>query len=184
MKTLKLSKKLIGVMLIGMVPAIGCADQFFRMNVGDSLTYVNAENSHDVVQSKIMNENNGWYKFNQFAGLGKQWLKVSNEGQIYVWNEYDQKVSLMTDFSAGVGYSSDVKFFCADKTIIYEKYGQLTTKAGTFDNVTHLKLTGGCYDAGVSDIWFAESVGVVKWTEMSFVGSRSFELMGKNKPAL
>lgn len=55
---------------------------------------------------------------------------------------------------------------------------EVTTPFGTFKNVILLTLTPreGLFDAGISQMWFAPGVGLVKWSESSIGGLQVHEL--------
>lgn len=60
---------------------------------------------------------------------------------------------------------------------IQARDAQVTTPAGTFDNVVQIGFRGDCADTGVTQQFYALNVGLVQHEETSFAGPRLYQLV-------
>jgi agmatine/peptidylarginine deiminase len=163
------------VCALAFAPATALANDFISTDPNDWFRYTNARTGQQVTSS-MQRDLGGWRNWSDWAGMGSTWIYTDDaHDTFWIWNgtTYTQVANLSGQI--GDTRSADMPP-CNTGTVQVLSRGPLTTAAGTFNNVTRLGLQISCADAGTTSIWFAEGVGVVKWTESSFMGEVTWEL--------
>ncbi|RDX36416.1 hypothetical protein DZA50_04965 [Kangiella sp. HD9-110m-PIT-SAG07] len=118
-----------------------------------------------------------WKQYTSYFGREGQWLWLSDDGQQVYWMNKSQQLDLLLDINDSVGTEYSVRIDgCTDRAVLAQKSANIGIPAGSFDNAIRLDFSGYCHDAGLKSAWFVPSVGLVKWTEDSLIGSVVFEL--------
>ncbi|MBU2713863.1 hypothetical protein [Zooshikella harenae] len=177
-KSIRLTPIILATLL---TPALSQADNYLPAFAGKKMEYVDLSYTGQHSSASIEREADGWYLYNGFPGLGKVWLRPEQDGKLYVWDEENQKAKLYVDFSQEVGSTNSYSgSLCAAGTVIKQHHKKMSTAAGTFTDVTEISFFSGphrCYDAGLGSIYFAKNAGIIKWTDITIMGPRSFELV-------
>jgi agmatine/peptidylarginine deiminase len=162
-------------LLLAATPAL--ANDFVSTNTSDWFRYRNTQSSQEVT-SRIVQDLGGWRLWDQFGGMGQTWVYTgANHDWTYIWN--GSTYSLIGNLSGTVGQTRSIDLPpCLTGTArIAQSRASLTTPAGTFADCTEVRFQGGnCADAGVTSIWFAKDIGIVRWSEQNFVGEQTYEL--------
>jgi len=114
-----------------------------------------------------------WYHFSTFAGFGPLWIWTSPSSDcIYLWSEVVDSCQKITDFSREEGYACriDVDPCNRGQTVLASREETVTTPAGEFHHSVRIDFQTSCADAGVTSVWFAPNVGVVKWGALNIAG--------------
>jgi agmatine/peptidylarginine deiminase len=145
-----------------------------------------------TVESRIVNTyGTNWNMWSNLGGLGNVWVYTTDTHEWW-WVFNGRTAELMPTLEAPVGYSRTASptSLNSGAMTIGARGLSLTTPAGTFTDVTRIDLqtAPGVADAGVSSIYFARGIGVVKWTENSFIGPRDYvlstaQVAGQSYPA-
>ena len=90
---------------------------------------------------------------------------------------------LLFDLGAGEGASWTIEPFGMGDLLdgarveVVSRSAEVRVPYATFQGAIHLKLISpNLADAGVTEVWFAEGVGLVKWVEQSVTGPQAYEL--------
>ena len=154
------------------------ASEFFPLHKGDSAIYLNSfNNSVGVSTDKHIAK---WLHITNFAGLGPLWVKTSSENeQIFVRDDMGSNRELFVDFDNPVGTKTEINISpCNIGTVeIARKDEVISVPAGIFDNVIRLDLKSSCADGGVTSVWFANQIGIVKWESLNIAGSITHEMV-------
>ncbi|MBL4849438.1 MAG: agmatine deiminase family protein [Planctomycetes bacterium] len=165
----------LAALLVATAPAL--ANDFISTNTSDWYRYRNAQSNQEVT-SRIVQDLGGWRLWDQFGGMGQTWVYTGDDHDwTYIWN--GQTYSLIGNLSGATGQSRSIDLppCLTGSATIAQRGVSLTTPAGTFLDCTELRFQGGnCADAGVTSIWFAKDVGIVRWSEQNFVGEQTYEL--------
>jgi hypothetical protein len=158
------------------IPLSASASHYVPWEQGDYGVYKGSPFGN-VIKATVDQSFDSRKHFTQFAGFTDLWVLPRDE-KIYVYDSRNYKISLLTDFSAAVGFQSRVSLQPCNvgTTTIAAKGQTVRVPAGTFNDVVQLDLTPSCSDAGVTSIWFAAGVGPIKWTESNIAGAITFEL--------
>ena len=170
-----LSKFVFGVSVAAV--AFTASAQSYTMN--SPADYRSYKNSHgEVVNVGIVDSSSAnWKQYSSYFGQDNQWLWVSNDGQRVYWINESGELNLLFDAEDPLGTEYSVSIDgCTDRAVLAEKSATTTTSAGIFNNALRLDFLGDCYDAGLESAWFVPSIGLVKWTQDSILGSVEFEL--------
>lgn len=174
-----LSKVVLGLSS-AMIVTVAGADSKGRSYVMTSpADYRSYTSSHDDTVSTSVVDTRGanWKQYSNYLGRDNQWLWLSNDGQQVYWMNESQELDLLFDANDPVGTEYSVRIGgCTERAVLAEKLSSMSMTAGTFDNAIRLDFSGYCHDAGLESAWFVPSVGLVKWTQDSLIGSVEFEL--------
>ncbi|MEZ6183769.1 MAG: agmatine deiminase family protein [Planctomycetota bacterium] len=154
-----------------------CAGDFLSTNENNWWRYTN-QTTQQQVTTRIALTAGNWRMFENFAGLGDHWLYIFPDNEWTVVFDGNNGITWIPPYDAPVGTSEVVEFGGVNdgQVRIAERGATVTTAAGTFRDVTRLALRPTAADAGVTSIWVAKGVGVVKWTEQNFAGEQAYEL--------
>ncbi|MCZ6635100.1 MAG: BsuPI-related putative proteinase inhibitor, partial [bacterium] len=90
---------------------------------------------------------------------------------------------LLFDLRAGEGASWTIEPFGMGDLLdgarveVVSRSAEVRVPYATFQGAIHLKLISpNLADAGVTEVWFAKGVGLVKWVEQSIAGPQAYEL--------
>lgn len=120
-----------------------------------------------------------WFRLRGFNGAAR-WVRQTTTGTVYggssaLWYRFGAAVGTSWTFRAG-GQDAIVGSDGATLTLV-SKDEQVTVPAGTFRAVHVRWRANGVADAGITDEWFVNGVGLVKRTETSIAGPRSMVLV-------
>lgn len=122
-----------------------------------------------------------WYRLNNFNG-SQHWVRQDRSG-----NVWERRSSLWYRLAAAEGSSwrmhlnpawSGDAIPCVDgsRLTIVSREELVAIPAGTFETVHIAFQSSDCFDAGITDEWYAEGVGMVKRAETSLIGAVVMEL--------
>lgn len=172
-------RTLAALLVLSAAPAF--ANDYVSDNQADWYRYMNANPAAlGEVTAKIQIKSGNWTYWDQFGGLGARWVyNDPNSDWLWIWN--GQRAVLVGNLGRSQGWSfvGDLGGLNAGP-MVATTGGSVTVPAGTFTNVTELKLTTRAADAGVTRIWFAKDIGIVKWEEQSIAGPVTMELATGN----
>jgi len=155
------------------------AGDFLSSNENNWWRYTNQTTGQQVT-TRIALTSGNWRRFENFAGLGDHWLYIFDDNEWTAVYDGNGGYTWIPAFDGQVGSSEVVQFGGVNdgQVRVAARGESVTTAAGTFGDVTRLALrpTAGTADAGVTAIWIANGVGVVKWAEQSFMGEQVYEL--------
>jgi agmatine/peptidylarginine deiminase len=162
------------LIVLALAPGSALANDYLSNDANDWYRYQGAQTGQ-LVNAQIENAIGGWRLWNDWAGMGPTWVYTSaNHDYFWLWN--GQTYVLMANLSGQVGEQRAVDLNCNQGTVTILGRGSVTTPAGTFNDVVRLGLTPSCSDAGVTSIWVARGVGIVKYAYQSIMGEQTFEL--------
>lgn len=164
----------LGVALLLLAPSAAFANDYISTNPGDWYRYVDSRTGQEL-RSELTRDLGGWRQWSNWGGMGSTWVYTSDDHD-YFWLWNGTTYQLMANLDGQIGESRNVQLDCNAGAVTILSQGALSTAAGDFPQVTRLGLTSSCADAGVTSIWFAKGVGIVKWAEQSFMGERTYEL--------
>jgi len=150
---------------------------------GDERTYERSDafGAAQHVPSEVDRDLSPWFRFDDFLNQRDIYVAYHQMG-VYVWDAAQGRIVKLFDFTASVGDSWAVDFsgqFGAGGRMTLSAVDEtVSVGAGTFRDCYRFTFDTppGVADAGWGAIWFAEGVGVVKWTENSFAGPVRYEL--------
>lgn len=154
------------------------ASEYVNWQKGNSALFVDSFNT--VVEVEIEKENGSWKLYSNFAGLGALWINTNQDDeQVYVWSKEEKRIQLLVDFNEAEGISNNVDIPpCNIGAVrIVSKGNEVTVPAGTFRDVIQVELVPNCADGGVTTVWFAKSVGVIKWMSSNIAGAVTSEMV-------
>lgn len=147
---------------------------------GDWFRYRNSRTGQEVTSRMFVDGGaNNWKGWSNFAGLGDRYIYTyPNNNFFWIWTP-GVGAQLMPTIDGTVGYYRNVNLGPLNngRITVAERGVSLTTTAGTFTDVVRFALQPSAADAGVTSIWFARGVGVVKWEESSFAGPVEYGLV-------
>jgi hypothetical protein len=114
-----------------------------------------------------------WRHYTAFGGFGPLWVWTSTESEcIYVWSDVVDSCQMITDLSKGQGYTSRIDLDPCNRgqTVLAGREETVLTPAGKFEDSIRLDFQTNCADAGVTSMWFAPDVGVIKWSSLNIAG--------------
>jgi agmatine/peptidylarginine deiminase len=163
------------VCALALTPATALANDYISTDANDWFRYTNSQTGQQVTSS-MQRDLGGWRNWSDWAGMGSTWIYTAdNHDYFWLWN--GSTYTLVADLSGQIGETRNVDMPpCNTGAVQILSRGSLTTAAGSFNNVTRLGLQTSCADAGTTSIWFAQGVGVVKWTASNFMGEQTWEL--------
>jgi len=119
-----------------------------------------------------------WRKWTQFAGFGPVWVWTNDKSErVYIFA--NGRLQLFVNFNAQQGSSWNINVGSCNKNvkIVLVAFDEIViVPAGTFYGCILIDVGLSCNDAGVSSIWFAPNVGVVKWKSLNIAGPITSEL--------
>lgn len=158
--------------LLAALPA--SANQFISNRSSDWYRYT-GPGGQDV-RSQIQTSSGGWRLWDEFAGFGSVWVYTAT-GYDWFWLWNGTTYQAVANLSGQVGSTTTIDVGLNQGQVrVAERGATLTTPAGTFSDVTRITLTTSVADAGVTQVWFAKGVGVVKYETQSIAGPRAFTL--------
>jgi agmatine/peptidylarginine deiminase len=173
-----LQKIALATATLVLLAAPAAANDFISEDPNDWFRFKNSSTNQEV-RSEMERDLGGWRLWNQFGGMGQTYVYTSpNHDWFYLWN--GSTYTLVANLSGNVGdtRSIDGPGCLGGATATVASRGPLTTPVGTFNDCTELRFSGGmCADAGTTSIWFAKGVGIVQWSEQSFIGEQTYELV-------
>lgn len=131
------------------------------------------------VRAQISMESGGWRLWSEFGGLGSVWVyTATGYDWLWVYNPQTQTAEAVANLSGQVGSSRTANLGALNngRVTVAARNGALTTPAGAFTDVTQLTFQTSAADAGVTAMWFARGVGLVKYQTQSIAGPRDFTL--------
>ena len=177
-------------MLVWAAPLVA-GPTYYPLNNGDRWTYdkVGAADESELkvaVGSLFF----GWARVGGDDGAGAVYLAGTQSETSQRVHYWDGGPKLLFDFTPGAT-SWPVKLGgpCGSgKMRIVSRTESVKTSAGSFSDCIRIKFDNDCYDTGISSLWFAPDVGLVRWAEVTIEGEVLFELKkarvrGKTYPA-
>lgn len=122
----------------------------------------------------------GWHLLNQLPGWGQIWVWTSPYNEyVYVWSSELSAYQLLANFNAPVGstYRVEVSPCNRGAVVLAGRNLTLQTPAGLFEQVVRLDFRTSCTDGGVTSMWFAPQVGIVRVAELNIAGERTHDLV-------
>ncbi|MET3134352.1 hypothetical protein AAKU55_004648 [Oxalobacteraceae bacterium GrIS 1.11] len=175
---LKLHTITTSTLLSLLIAGAASANTYIKLKPADSLVYGNAA-GRTVSVGVTAAGTPGWNKYSAFLGAGERWIWSSpNDESVYLFDETRGSTEKMVNFADPVGsrYAFTLGM-CTNSGTLAQKGLLLSTAAGTFRDVVKMTFSGQCADGGLMEAWFAPQVGVIKWSEQSFVGPVALELV-------
>ncbi|RMG15437.1 MAG: hypothetical protein D6731_08420 [Planctomycetota bacterium] len=157
------------------LPAAARANDYLSDDPTDWFRYSEAGTGQQVT-ARIERTAGNWKLWSDWAGMGPTWVYSSDRTRDYFWLWNGQTHTLVANLSGQVGEQRVLDMPCNQGPVTLLSRGPLSTPAGDFGNVVRLGFTTSCADAGVTSVWIAEGVGVVKYTVASIAGERTYEL--------
>lgn len=155
------------------------ANTYLNLKPTDSAVYMNG-NGQMTYLSLTASNVTGWIKYSEFLGAGERfvWTSTANEA-VYLFNQDTSTSEKLVNFADPVGtrYTFNLGN-CTKGGTLAQKGITMSTAAGTFNNVIRMTFTNSCADAGTGEAWFAPQMGVIKWSNQSFIGPVTQELAG------
>lgn len=147
--------------------------QFLSERQGDWYRYRNSRSNQETTSRMLVDGGpNNWRQWGAFGGLGDRYIYTYPTNEFFwVWTPGVGAV-LMPSIESTVGTARNVNLGPLNngRVTVAQRNASLVTPAGTFSDVTRFDLQPSAMDAGVTSIWFARGVGIVKWTEQSIMG--------------
>ena len=157
----------------------GDRGDYLPLDVGMTWTY---GDTFHVVRVKSMMKSLPPIYVVDYTGQVRNFIE-REKGKVLEWGE--GKTRLLYDFEAPEGASWKIESLGdgsdlldgTDVTVLNTSEA-VKVPFGAFNNCVHfgMRPRPGLADAGVTDMWFAPDVGMIKWTEIWIGGVRSFEL--------
>jgi hypothetical protein len=161
---------------------------YFPLQIGVQRTYNNYLTEKVTDTARIRGRL--FYTVNTTYGSptssSKEWFRSSND-TIYVLQisrdtiesplyylkaNVRDSVNLVTGF--GCTWGTTIRLGGKDVTV--------STPSGTYQHCLYFSHYAYCFDGGMRESWLAKGVGVVKWTNESFVGMQTSELTSYSLP--
>jgi hypothetical protein len=114
-----------------------------------------------------------WRHYTTFGGFGPLWIWTSTESEcIYVWSDVVDSCQMITDFSKNQGFTSRIDLDPCNRgqSVLAGRDETVLTPAGKFEGSVRVDFQTSCADAGVTSMWFAPDVGVIKWSSLNIAG--------------
>lgn len=125
--------------------------------------------SGDEVQARVVHRQGGWRLWSDFVGLGPRWVHSGQGDRVYLYDGLQAR--LLADLAATPGHTNTLQVIDLSDGTHVESWlrhasTEVTTRKGTFD-CAEVLLTVTFPDAstGSRTLWFAEGVGLVRWTD-------------------
>jgi len=170
---------LLALGLLSFMATPAWASDYVDFKKGDVARFENTRLG-GAVESSLDKESSGWKHTTNFAGLGPMWIWTSagNE-RVYVWSFVLGTYQKLVDFREPVGtkWRIDVEPCNKGEVTLGARNETVATRAGSFRGVMRLDLQTSCADGGVTSIWFAPKVGVIRWSSSSIAGPVTTELV-------
>ena len=122
----------------------------------------------------------GWRLLNDLPGIGPLWVWTRpNIEYVYIWSTVLNTFQLLANFQAPAGstYQADLAACNQGEVVLAARGLTLQTPAGVFEEVVQLDFHPNCADGGVTRMWFAPRVGIVRVTELNIVGVLTHDLI-------
>ena len=113
--------------------------------------------------------------FEGFLGSGDRWVDPSGD-RVSIWSNLGPTV---IDLRAPVGTTFETALGACNigEATIVARGGRVVVPAGSFSDTVHLSLTTSCGSGGITGLWLARGVGIVRWTELGRDGTVTGELI-------
>ncbi len=166
------------------------ANDFFPAAQSAKYQYVMAPARGTETQTATVQQidsyGSNWVKFDHFLGLQNVWVwRSPNSEAIYVWDSEQGKAIKLVDFSdpAGSRYTLNLSpsmspmANCMQEAIL-ESVKPLDVLAdGKHHDVVTVRFQGSCRDGGIESASFARGIGLVGWSEITFMGANHYALI-------
>lgn len=122
---------------------------------------------------------------------GQRWVQNSPDGTVQEYRNGQWR--LLFDFNAKEGDSWLIESFGDDDLLTHatltmvSRSEKLVVPYQSLETIHISVRNDNLADAGVTDLWFASGLGLVKWAETSIAGPQSFELaafINRNEPPI
>lgn len=165
------------VLLLLSLPSLLHAHEYFPWQADDQATYLSDLNKTNY-QSEVLRKSGKWVYVKNFAGMGDHWVYAGASTGIYLY--YNGDLQQLPDHTFAIGDSTRIDLGGCQENVavsLFAKGLSISTPAGQFEDVIELDVSGSqCRDAGVTKLWFAKGVGVVRWSAMTIQGPEHFAL--------
>ena len=123
---------------------------------------------------------------------GQRWVQNGAKGKVMEYR--DEKWRMLFDLNAEAGTTwtvepiGDGDFLNNAEMTVVSREEKIEVHYGEFFPVIHISVRNpNLADAGVTDLYFASEIGLVKWSETSIAGPQSYELasfINRNEPPI
>jgi hypothetical protein len=114
------------------------------------------------------------------TAFGRESLPVRYDGgsTLLVYDRESQTDRVWMNFAAAAGESFETAIHECVKTARIEKRdASVSTPIGTFEQALHVTFVPSCADAGLTQAYFVEGVGLVKYEMTTIAGPVTYELI-------
>jgi hypothetical protein len=157
---------------------------YFPLHVGNDWTYTDGRGGVNEITATVdawwASPTNGqlWFRLKGYNG-SETWVRQTSTGRVYEWRTrpwYRLQARAGSQWTMRVGAQDAIP--CSDdaRVTVVSRSETVTVPAGTFNDCIHLSFRTHCFDAGLTDEWFARGVGLVKRVQQSFMGPRENNL--------
>jgi hypothetical protein len=154
---------------------------YLPLDVGNQWVY--RSGTQTAVAEVVSASSYGGVTYSQVRGLpgmaGAAWLRADESGRLWAWDGANAQAVLWLDLAAAAGTTSDTTVNpCTTKSQIETRAGDFLGAVGQFNTAVIVSYHGGaCADAGLeSDSWL-DWVGLLRRSETTIAGPRSWELV-------
>jgi hypothetical protein len=155
---------------------------YFPLSLGNEWTYItNGSETVVKVDARWTHPNNRtvWFRINNYNGAS-HWIRRTEQGRVIEWQRnlwYRLKARPWQTWASEISEVQGTIPCSNGATLrIASSNEQVKVPAGTFRAI-HISFQTECADAGLTDEWFAEGVGLVKRVQQSFAGPVVQELV-------
>ena len=126
-----------------------------------------------------------YYLYEGFQGAMR--VRKTSDGQIMTVTDTGEHLFLDLNAQEGASWTiegNDDNLLSGSTVTVISRNARLEVPAGQFGNVLHLgiKPNPQLADAGVTEMWLAPGYGLVKWTEITFAGAQTYDLIAMVDP--
>lgn len=121
-----------------------------------------------------------YYLWDGFQGDMR--IQKTSDGKILTVTDTGEHLFLDLNAQEGASWTiegNDNSLLSGSTVTVISRNARLKVPAGQFGNVLHLGLKPNpqLADAGVTEMWLAPGYGLVKWTEITFAGAQTYDLI-------
>lgn len=157
---------------------------YFPLHVGNEWTYAETGFAPSP-QKKVVKVDaswtssvtgQAWFRTRGFNG-DMHWLRQTPTGRIYEWQGRQwYRLGAGPGFPWTMSVNDDAAhgaIACSNgaRLDVVSRSERVTVPAGTFPTI-HIRFRTACFDAGITDEWFAQGVGLVKRSQQTIGGPR------------